>query len=126
MMAFVLAMPSPAGVVILMSIVHALLLASVRSWLGFIMTICKQTQCLEVGCRYDNVFSTYKCVHVNSYATQRTTWHASVPALPRPMLSVTSTVLKWYWLPDCVLLTFRAQCFQDTVSKQHRTIDPRR
>ncbi len=79
MMAFVLAMPSPAGVVILISIVHALLLASVRSWLGFIMTICRQTQCLDVRRRCGNVVDTYKCVHVNSCATQRTTWHRSPP-----------------------------------------------
>jgi hypothetical protein len=65
MMAFVLATPSPAGVVILMSIVHALLLASVRSWLGLIMTICKQTQCLEIGRKHENIASTYKCVYVN-------------------------------------------------------------
>lgn len=62
MMAFVLAMPSPAGVVILMSIVHASLLASVRSWLGLIMTICKQTQCLKVG-RQNEILS----VHANVY-----------------------------------------------------------
>jgi len=123
MMAFVLAMPSPAGVVILMSIVHALLLASVRSW--FIMTICKQIECLKGGRKCEAVVSTCNCVHVNYYATQRTTWHASVPA-PRPILNVTTTVLKWYSLPFHVLRTFRTQCFQSTVSKQHRTIDTRR
>ncbi len=41
MMAFVLAIPSPAGVVILTSIVHALLFASVNRWLGF--TICTRS-----------------------------------------------------------------------------------
>lgn len=38
--AVVLAVPTSAGVVILMSIVHALLFASVRTLLGFI--ICRQ------------------------------------------------------------------------------------
>lgn len=99
MMAFVLAMPSPAGVVILMSIVHALLVASVRSWLGFIMTICKQMQCLKVAHKYDNIVSTYKCDHATSCATQRKTWHASVPALAWQVLKVTTIVLKWYSLP---------------------------
>ncbi len=79
MTAFVLAMPSPAGVVILMSIVHALLLASVRSWLGFIMTICKQIECLKGGRKCEAVVSTCNCVHVNYYVSVRRGMHRSPP-----------------------------------------------